>query len=144
MKPSLHNPFDRSLPRRIRVGVGANLLSATMLIGIAAFWAASPEQAAAGAFSIAPDTEAARAFAQLTAIFKAVGDVLPPVFVFGALVYRQWHLAGLFNAFTLLAVPLVDMAVWGAFSGPSHVWMHVPFAVPILIGAVCLIGQGEA
>ena len=55
--------------RRIRVGVWANRISAVMLIGIAVFWVSSPRAASEGAFGIAADSEAAIAYAQLTAIF---------------------------------------------------------------------------
>lgn len=112
-----------------------------MLIGIAAFWLASPTTASAGAFGIEPDSEAAVAYAQLTAIFKAVGDLLAPLVALVALGYRQWHVAGVLNLLTLLLIPVVDMVVWGVFAGPGHVLMHAPFAVPIAVGAYCLYGQ---
>ena len=141
-RPVLANPLRR-VSRRVRIGVWANLVSAVMLFGVAAFWAASPTAASAGAgaFGIEPDGDAAMAYAQLTALFKAIGDVLAPLFALVALGYRQWHLAGVLNLLTLVLIPVVDMVVWGVFAGPESVWMHAPFAVPIAVGAYCLIGQ---
>ena len=140
MKPRITNPL-RHPSKRIRIGVWANLISALMLIGIAAFWLASPTAASAGAFGIEPDSEAAVAYAQLTAIFKAIGDIIAPLFALVALLYRQWHLAGVLNLLTLVLIPAVDMVVWGLFAGPGHILMHAPFALPIAVGAYCLYGQ---
>jgi len=137
---SISNPF-RHPSRRIRIGVWANAVSALMLIGIGAFWLASPRAASAGAFGIEPDSEAAVAYAQLTAIFKAIGDIIAPLFALVALRFRQWHLTGVLNLLTLLLLPVVDMVVWGTFAGPSHILMHAPFALPISVGAYCLYGQ---
>lgn len=123
------------------MGVWANLISALMLIGIGVFWLASPAAASAGAFGIVPDSESAIAYAQLTAIFKAVGDILAPLFALVALFYRQWHITGVLNLLTLLLIPVVDMVVWGVFAGPESILMHAPFAVPIAVGAYCLYGQ---
>jgi len=140
MRPYIKNPL-RHPSKRVRVGVWANLLAALMLFGIAAFWLTSPTAASAGAFGIAPDSEAAIAYAQLTAIFKAIGDIIAPLFALVALLYQQWHLAGVLNLLTLLLIPAVDMVVWGLFAGPEHILMHAPFAIPIAVGAYCLYGQ---
>ena len=139
-RPLLANPL-RHPSRRVRIGVWANLVSAVMLFGVAAFWAASPTAASAGAFGIEPNGDADVVYAQLTAIFKAVGDVLAPLFALVALGYRQWHLAGVLNLLTLVLIPAVDMVVWGLFAGPDHILMHAPFALPIAVGAYYLYGQ---
>jgi hypothetical protein len=140
MNPSMTNPL-RHPSKRVRIGVWANLISALMLIGIGVFWLASPTAASAGAFGIAPDSEAAVAYAQLTAIFKAIGDIIAPLFALVALLYRQWHVAGVLNLLTLVLIPAVDMVVWGVFAGPGSILMHAPFAIPIAVGAYCLYGQ---
>jgi hypothetical protein len=140
MKPRITNPL-RHPSKRVRIGVWANLVAALMLFGVAALWLASPTAASADAFGIAPDSEAAVAYAQLTAIFKAIGDIIAPLFALVALLYRQWHLAGMLNLLTLVLIPAVDMVVWGLFAGPGQILMHAPFAVPIAVGAYCLYGQ---
>jgi len=65
--------LDTSLPRHIKTGIWASIVSAIMLIGIGIFWLGHPA-AAEGSFSIVPDSDAAIRFAKITAIFKAVGD----------------------------------------------------------------------
>lgn len=139
---SLKNPLlDRSLPKQIRTGVWASIVSATMLIGIGIFWVAHPA-AAEGSFSITPDSDAAIRFSKITAIFKAVGDVLPPIFILLAIGYRQFRLAGLFHVVTLLLVILVDMCTWAAFvphAQPLDILQHIPFAIPIAIAAYCFL-----
>lgn len=137
----LGSPLAKELPRHIRVGVWASIVSAVMLLGIGIFWVVHPA-AAEGSFSIVPDSDAALRYAKITAIFKAVGDVLPPIFILLALGYRQFRLAGLFHLVTLLLVIVVDMITWGSFvpdAGPQHVLMHVPFAVPMIIAAYCFL-----
>lgn len=143
MDTPLPHHVKARLSVRLRVGIWANIVSAVMLIGVAGFWVARPAEASAGAFSIEPDSAAALDYAQIAAIFKAVGDVLPPIFSLLALRARQWHLVGLFNLVTLVLIPGVDMAVWGIFSGLDHVLMHAPFALPLVVGAYCLLGYKE-
>ncbi|HKK67640.1 MAG TPA: hypothetical protein VJ946_05485 [Bacteroidales bacterium] len=135
------NPLHPSLPRHIRTGVWASFVSAFMLIGIGIFWLAHPA-AAEGSFSIIPDSDAAVRFAKITAIFKAVGDFLPPIFVLLALCFHQFRLAGLFHLVTLFLVIVVDMFLWGSFvpnAGPRDILQHIPFAIPILIAAYCFL-----
>ncbi|WP_020568041.1 hypothetical protein [Neolewinella persica] len=142
MEPTyFKNPLDKSLPKHIRIGVWASIVSAVMLIGIGIFWVVHPA-AAEGSFSIVPDTEAALSYAKITAIFKTVGDVLPPVFILLALGFYQFRLAGLFHVVTLLLVIVVDMITWASFvpdAGPQHILMHTPFAVPMIIAAYCFL-----
>ena len=138
---SFQNPFDKDLPKQIRVGVWASLVSAVMLIGIGIFWVAHPA-AAEGSFSIIPDSDAAIRFAKITAIFKAVGDFLPPIFVLLAIGYHQFRLAGLFHVVTLILVIAVDMLTWAAFvpnAQPLDILQHIPFAIPISIAAYCFL-----
>jgi hypothetical protein len=133
--------FDKSLPRHIKTGIWASIVSAVMLIGIGIFWVAHPA-AAEGSFSIIPDSEAAIRFARITAIFKAVGDVLPPIFVLLAIGLRQFKLAGYFHLVTLILVIAVDMFVWSSFvpnAGATDVLQHIPFAIPIVIAAYCFL-----
>jgi hypothetical protein len=140
-QPVFQNFLDRSLPRNIRIGVWASIVSSVMLIGIGVFWVVHPA-AAEGSFSIVPDTDAALRYAKITAIFKAVGDVLPPVFILFALGFYQFRLAGIFHVVTLLLVIVVDMITWTSFvpnAGPQHVLMHTPFAVPMVIAAYCFL-----
>ncbi|NJO03084.1 MAG: hypothetical protein HC880_16645 [Bacteroidia bacterium] len=132
---------DKSLPQHIKTGIWASIVSAIMLIGIGIFWVAHPA-AAEGSFSIAPDSDAAIRFAKITAIFKAVGDVLPPIFVLLAIYFRQFRLAGYFHLVTLFLVIVVDMFVWGSFvpnAGAKDVLQHILFAIPILIAAYCFL-----
>lgn len=133
--------FDKSLPRHIKTGIWASIVSAVMLIGIGIFWVAHPA-AAEGSFSIIPDSDAAIRFARITAIFKAVGDVLPPIFVLLAIYFRQFRLAGYFHLVTLFLVIAVDMFVWSSFvpnAGSTDVLQHIPFAIPIIIAAYCFL-----
>ena len=135
------NPLEKSLPKPIRIGVWASIVSAVMLIGIGVFWVAHPA-AAEGSFSIVPDSDAAIRFAKILAIFKAVGDVLPPIFVLLAISIRQFRLAGYFHLVTLLLVIVVDMFVWGSFvpnAGAKDILQHIPFAIPIIIAAYCFL-----
>ncbi len=138
---SLKNPLDKDLPKAIKIGVWASIVSAVMLIGIGIFWVAHPA-AAEGSFSIVPDSDAAIRFSKITAIFKAVGDVIPPIFVLLAIGYRQFRLAGLFHLITLLLVIAVDMITWGTYvphAQPLDVLQHIPFAIPIIIAAYCFL-----
>lgn len=133
--------FDKSLPRHIKTGIWASIVSAVMLIGIGIFWVAHPA-AAEGSFSIVPDSDAAIRFSKITAIFKAVGDVLPPLFVLLAIGFRQFRLAGLFHVVTLVLIIVVDMFVWGAFvpnAGATDILQHIPFAIPIITAAYCFL-----
>jgi hypothetical protein len=133
--------FDKSLPRHIKTGIWASIVSAVMLIGIGIFWVAHPA-AAEGSFSIIPDSDAAIRFARITAIFKAVGDVLPPIFVLLSINFRQFRLAGYFHLVTLFLVIAVDMFVWASFvpnAGATDVLQHIPFAIPIVIAAYCFL-----
>ena len=133
--------LDKSQPRHIKTGIWASIVSAVMLIGIGVFWITHPA-AAEGSFSIVPDSDAAIRFAKITSIFKAVGDVLPPIFVLLALCFHQFRLAGLFHLVTLFLVIAVDMFLWGGFvpnAGPKDILQHIPFAIPILIAAYCFL-----
>lgn len=135
------NPLAKSLPKHIRTGVWASFVSAFMLIGIGLFWVIHPTSAEAS-FSLFADSEAAIRFAKITAIFKAVGDVLPPLFVLLAIGFRQFRLAGFFHLLTLLLVILVDMITWGLYvpnAGPRDIIQHIPFAIPIVIAAYCFL-----
>lgn len=137
------NLSDKSLPRHIKTGIWASIVSAVMLIGIGIFWLAHPA-AAEGSFSIVPDSDAAIRFAKITAIFKAIGDFLPPIFVLLAIYFRQFRLAGYFHLVTLLLVIVVDMFVWGSFvpnAGATDIVQHIPFAIPIMIAAYCFLKQ---
>ncbi len=142
MEPTyFKNPLDKSLPKRIRIGVWASIVSAVMLIGIGVFWVVQPA-AAEGSFSIVPDSDAAIRFSKITAIFKAVGDFLPPIFVLLAIGYRQFRLAGLFHLVTLVLVIVVDMITWATYvpdAGPLDVLQHIPFAIPIIVAAYCFL-----
>lgn len=138
---SFNNPLDKSLPKHLRTGIWSSFISAFMLIGIGIFWIAHPS-AAEGSFSIIPDSDAAIRFSKLTAIFKAVGDVLPPIFVLLAIGYRQFKLAGLFHIVTLILVIGVDMITWAMFVPnvqPITALQHIPFAIPIAIAAYCFL-----
>ena len=133
--------LDKSLPRHIKTGIWASIVSAVMLSGIGIFWVAHPA-AAEGSFSIVPDSDTAIRFAKITAIFKAVGDFLPPIFVLLAISFRQYKLAGYFHLVTLLLVIIVDMFVWGSFvpnAGATDILQHIPFAIPIIIAAYCFL-----
>lgn len=135
MKQSLI--MHKSQPKHIRIGIWSSIVSAVMLIGIGVFWVAHPA-AAEGSFSIVPDSDAAIRFSKILAIFKAVGDVLPPVFILLAIKFRQYRLAGYFHLVTLVLIILIDMLVWGSFvpnASAKDVLMHVPFAIPMLIAA---------
>lgn len=137
----LKNPVDRNLPNHIRVGIWSSFLSAFMLIGIGIFWVAH-SSAAEGSFSIVPDSDAAIQFSKIASIFKAVGDVLPPIFVLLAIGYRQFRLAGLFHLVTLFLVIIVDMFTWAHYvpnAQPLDVLQHIPFAIPIVIAAYCFL-----
>ncbi len=129
--------LDKSQPRHIKTGIWASIVSAVMLIGIGIFWVAYPA-AAEGSFSIVPDSDAAIRFAKITAIFKAIGDFLPPIFLLLAIGFRQFRLAGYFHLITLLLVIAVDMFVWGSFvpnASAKDILQHIPFAIPIIIAA---------
>lgn len=133
--------FDKSQPRHIKSGIWASMVSAVMLIGTGIFWLVHPA-AAKGSFSIVPDSDAAIRFAKITAIFKAIGDFLPPIFVLLALSFRQYKLAGYFHLVTLFLVIVVDMFVWGSFvpnAGATDILQHIPFAIPIIIAAYCFL-----
>lgn len=133
--------LDKSLPRHIKTGIWASIVSAVMLIGIGVFWLAHPA-AAEGSFSIVPDSDAAIRFAKITAIFKAIGDFLPPIFVLLAINFRQFRLAGYFHLITFFLMILVDMFVWGSFvpnAGATDILQHIPFAIPIIIAAYCFL-----
>jgi len=127
----------KSQSKNIRIGIWASIISALMLIGIGIFWIAHPA-ASEGSFSIIPDSDAAFRFAKITAIFKAIGDFLPPIFVLLAISFRQFKLAGYFHLVTLFLVIVVDMFVWGSFvpnAGAKDILQHIPFAIPIMIAA---------
>lgn len=133
--------LDKSQPRHIKTGIWSSIVSAVMLIGIGIFWVAHPA-AAEGSFSITPDSNAAIRFAKILAIFKAVGDVLPPIFVLLAISFRQYKLAGYFHLVTLFLVIAIDMIVWGSFVpnvAASDIFQHIPFAIPIIIAAYCFL-----
>lgn len=125
------------LSKEIKTGIWASYISAFMLIGIGIFWLAFP-LAAEGSFSISPDTDAAISFAKIVAIFKAICDFLPPIFVILAIRQGQFKLAGQFHVVTLVLVILVDMIVWGVFvpnASALDIIQHIPFAIPIVIAA---------
>jgi hypothetical protein len=137
----MKNYVYRELPRQIKTGIWASYISAFLLIGIGIFWVAHPA-AAEGSFSTVPDSDAAIQFAKITAIFKAIGDFLPPIFVLLALSFRQYKLAGYFHLVTLFLVIVVDMFVWGSFvpnAGATDILQHIPFAIPIIIAAYCFL-----
>jgi len=137
----MKNYVYKELPRHIKTGIWASYISAIMLIGIGIFWLVFP-LAAEGSFSIVPDTEAAISFAKIVAIFKAICDSLPPIFVLLAIRQGQFKLAGQFHLVTLVLVILVDMAVWGAFvpnASAIDVMQHIPFAIPIAMAAYTLL-----
>ncbi len=140
-KVYLRNPLDKNLSKNVRIGVWASFVSAFMLIGIGLFWVLHPTSAEAS-FSITPDSDAAVRFSKITALFKAVGDVLPPIFVLLAIGLRQFKLAGYFHVVTLLLVIGLDMITWGRYVPnvqPFDVLQHVPFAIPIIIAAYCFL-----
>ncbi|MEZ4911594.1 MAG: hypothetical protein R2774_12125 [Saprospiraceae bacterium] len=129
--------LDKAQHKNIRIGIWASIVSAIMLIGIGVFWVVHPN-ATEGSFSIVPDSETAISFAKIIAIFKAVGDIIPPVFILIAIGFKQFRLAGYFHIITLFLIILVDMIVWGSFvpnASAKDVLMHVPFAIPMLIAA---------
>ena len=133
----MKSPFDRSLPRHIRIGVWSSLISALMLIGIGFLWLLDPNSTELS-FSIVPDSEVASTLARIVSIFKGIGDIIGPVFVLIAIFSHQFRLAGYFQIVILFLVILVDMIVWGTFvpnAGLMDVLMHTPFAVPIIIAA---------
>lgn len=135
------NPLDSSVPAQTRIGVWASYISALMLIGIGVFWIAHPA-ATEGSFSIIPDSDAAISLAKIVAIFKAVGDVLPPVFVLLALFAHQFRLAGYFHIVTLILVIIVDMLTWAMFVPDVQlldILQHIPFALPIVVAAYCFL-----
>jgi hypothetical protein len=139
------NPFDKNLPKIIKVGIWSSIGSAIMLVGIGIFWVAHPS-AAEGSFSVVPDSDAAIRFAKITAIFKAVGDVLPPIFVLLAIGFRQFRLAGLFHLVTLVLVIAVDMYTWGTYVPNAKLFdvaQHLPFAVPIALAAYCFLKPNQ-
>ena len=123
--------------KNIRIGTRSSIISAIMLIGIGVFWIAHPN-ATEGSFSIIPDSPASVSLAKIVAIFKAIGDFLPPIFVLLAIRFRQYKLAGYFHLVTLFLVIVVDMFVWGSFvpnAGAKDIFQHIPFAIPIIIAA---------
>ena len=127
----------KSQSKNIRVGIWSSIISAIMLIGIGIFWLAHPS-ATEGSFSIVPDSPAAVSLAKIVAIFKAIGDFLPPIFVLLAIYFKQYKLAGYFHIITLILVIVVDMFVWGSFvpnAGAKDILQHIPFAIPIMIAA---------
>ncbi len=135
------NPLDKSLPKLIKIGVWASFVSAFMLIVIGLFWVVHPA-ATEGSFSIVPDSDAAIRLSKITSIFKAVGDVLPPIFILLAIGHHQFKLAGYFHVVTLLLVIVVDMITWGMYVPnvqPLDVLQHIPFAIPIIIAAYCFL-----
>lgn len=123
--------------KHIQIGIWSSIVSAVMLIGIGVFWIVHPS-ATEGSFSIIPDSTAAISLAKIVAIFKAIGDFLPPIFVLLAIYFRQYKLAGYFHLVTLCLVIVVDMLVWGYFVpnvGAKDILQHIPFALPIIIAA---------
>jgi len=127
----------KSQSKNIRVGIWSSIISAIMLIGIGIFWLAHPS-ATEGSFSIVPESPAAVSLAKIVAIFKAIGDFLPPIFVLLAIYFKQYKLAGYFHIVTLILVIVVDMFVWGSFvpnAGAKDILQHIPFAIPIMIAA---------
>ena len=134
---TLQSPVDKNLPKHFKIGIWSSFVSAFMLIGIGIFWVAHPD-ATEGSFSKVPDSEIAQSFAKIIAIFKAVGDILPPVFILLTILFRQFKLAGYFHIITLVLIIIVDMFVWGSFvpnASINDILMHVPFAIPMLIAA---------
>jgi hypothetical protein len=135
------NPLAQNLPKHIKTGVWASYVSAFMLVGIGLFWVIHPTSAEAS-FSIVADSDAAIRFAKITAIFKAVGDVIPPLFVLLAMGFGQFRLAGFFHLITLVLVILVDMVTWGLYVPEVvavDIIQHIPFAIPIIIAAYCFL-----
>ena len=133
--------LDKSQPRQIKTGIWASIVSAIMLVGIAIFWVVHPS-AAEGSFKMVPDSDAAISFSKIAALFKAVCDVLPPLFVFLAIRYGQFRLAGLFHLVTLVLVIIPDMIIWGMYvpdAGLFDIAQHIPFAIPIGIAAYCFL-----
>jgi hypothetical protein len=127
----------KSQSKNIQVGIWSSVISAIMLISIGIFWLAHPS-ATEGSFSIVPDSPAAVSLAKIVAIFKAIGDFLPPIFVLLAIYFKQYKLAGYFHIVTLILVIVVDMFVWGSFvpnAGAKDILQHIPFAIPIMIAA---------
>lgn len=127
----------KSQSKNIRVGIWSSLISAIMLVGIGIFWLAYPSSTE-GSFSIVPDSPSSVSLAKIVAIFKAIGDFLPPVFVLLSIYFKQYKLAGYFHIVTLILVIIVDMFVWGAFvpnAGAKDILQHIPFAIPIMIAA---------
>ena len=127
----------KELPRHIKTGIWASYISAFMLVGIGIFWLVFPS-AAEGSFSISPDTDAAIRYAEIVAVFKAICDFIPPIFVLLAIRQGQFKLAGQFHLVTLVLVILVDMVVWGSFVPNASILdiiQHIPFAIPIVIAA---------
>ncbi|NCN11279.1 MAG: hypothetical protein GW938_15690 [Leptospira sp.] len=134
-----------SLPKSIKIGIWASYVSAFMLIGIGIFWLAFP-LAAEGSFSISADTDAAIRFAKILAIFKAISDLLPPIFVILAIHNGQFKLAGQFHIVTLVLVIIVDMIVWGSFVPNASILdiiQHIPFAIPIAIAAYAFLKNSK-
>jgi hypothetical protein len=111
--------IDKSQPKNIRIGIWSSIISAIMLIGIGIFWLAHPS-ATEGSFSIVPDSPAAVSLAKIVAIFKAIGDFLPPIFVLLAIYFKQYKLAGYFHIVTLILVIVVDM-LYGLHLYPMQV-----------------------
>lgn len=131
------SPFHKGYPQNIKTGIWASIVSATMLVGIAIFWVVHP-YAAEGSFKLVPDSDAAIGFSKIAALFKAVCDVLPPLFVFLAIRFGQFRLAGLFHIVTLLLVIIPDMVIWGLYVpnvGIFDILQHTPFAIPICVAA---------
>ena len=129
--------IDKSQPKNIRIGIWSSIISAIMLIGIGIFWVVHPN-ATESSFSIVPDSETAISFAKIIAIFKAIGDILPPVFILLAIGFKQFRLAGYFHIVTLLLIILVDMVVWGSFvpnASARDIIQHIPFAIPMIVAA---------
>lgn len=135
------NPLDKSLPRHIRIGVWASFVSAIMLAGITALWVFHPD-ASEVSLSIVPDSDAAIRYARLTAVFKAVGDILPPIFILLALGLHEFRLAGIYHLVTLVLVVVVDMFTWAAYVPDVQaldILQHIPFAIPMIIAAYCFL-----
>lgn len=129
--------IDKSQPKNIRIGIWSSIISAIMLIGIGIFWLAHPSSTE-GSFSIVPDSPAAVSLAKIVAIFKAIGDFLPPIFVLLAIYFKQYKLTGYFHIVTLILVIVIDMFVWASFvpnAGAKDILQHIPFAIPIIIAA---------
>lgn len=135
------SPLHKNQSKNIRIGVWSSIISAIMLIGIGMFWLVHPS-ATEGSFSIVPDSPAAVSLARIVAIFKAIGDFLPPIFVLLAIYFRQYKLAGYFHIVTLVLIIIVDMFVWGSFVpnvSAKDILQHIPFAIPIIIAAYCFL-----